>query len=240
MKVFRRVGRGTEPRRRDDRSARRAAGSRTSARRWRRGAATAATSPSCASSSTAGPTAGSSRSPRCATCTTAASTRRRRAATSRPRRAGSGRSPRRCTSRWPTRSAPSEGDAEGVGRRRCAAHLARSRARALDAQRHRRGRTTRCATSTDAGPVDPHPRRLPPRPDDAHRQRVGTSSTSRASRRVPLAERRTPSSPLRDVAGMLRSFHYAAEVALVERGTSSEEVELRTLGRRWEYGTASG
>jgi len=51
---------------------------------------------------------------------------------------------------------------------------------------------------------------------------------------VPLAERRSTSSPIRDVAGMLRSFHYAAEVALVERGPASEEDELRTLGRRWE------
>jgi maltokinase len=55
---------------------------------------------------------------------------------------------------------------------------------------------------------------------------------------IPLAERRAPSSPLRDVAGMLRSFHYAAEVALVERGPAAEEDELRTLGRRWEQHVA--
>jgi maltokinase len=55
---------------------------------------------------------------------------------------------------------------------------------------------------------------------------------------APLAERRAPSSPLRDVAGMLRSFHYAAEVALVERGPAAEEDELRTLGRRWEQHVA--
>jgi maltokinase len=55
---------------------------------------------------------------------------------------------------------------------------------------------------------------------------------------VPLSERRAPSSPLRDVAGMLRSFHYAAEVALVERGPAAEEDELRTLGRRWEQHVA--
>ena len=55
---------------------------------------------------------------------------------------------------------------------------------------------------------------------------------------APLAERRAPSSPMRDVAGMLRSFHYAAEVALVERGPAAEEDELRTLGRRWEQHVA--
>ena len=51
---------------------------------------------------------------------------------------------------------------------------------------------------------------------------------------LPLAERRKPSSPLRDVAGMLRSFHYAAYVALAERGGTADQEELLTLGRRWE------
>jgi maltokinase len=51
---------------------------------------------------------------------------------------------------------------------------------------------------------------------------------------VPLPERRKPSSPLRDVAGMLRSFHYAAHVALVARGDAADQEELVALGMRWE------
>ena len=51
---------------------------------------------------------------------------------------------------------------------------------------------------------------------------------------LPLDERRKPSSPLRDVAGMMRSFHYAAEVGLAERGGAADDDELRSLGVRWE------
>ena len=50
----------------------------------------------------------------------------------------------------------------------------------------------------------------------------------------PVEERRRPSSPLRDVAGMLRSLHYAAEVALRERGDDDVDDEIRDLARRWE------
>jgi maltokinase len=49
----------------------------------------------------------------------------------------------------------------------------------------------------------------------------------------PLEERRRPSSPLRDVAGMLRSFHYASHVALHERAEDDDE-ELQALARAWE------
>lgn len=50
--------------------------------------------------------------------------------------------------------------------------------------------------------------------------------------RVPISERREPSSPLRDVAGMLRSFHYASEVALLERHEPPDD-ELRDYARQW-------
>jgi len=45
----------------------------------------------------------------------------------------------------------------------------------------------------------------------------------------PLEERTRPSSPLKDVAGMLRSFSYAAAVAL-----SYQEDDLSSLGKAWE------
>lgn len=48
-----------------------------------------------------------------------------------------------------------------------------------------------------------------------------------------LEERRKPSSPLKDVAGMLRSFHYASAVALRER-TDEERVSLAEATPAWE------
>ncbi|HWH34635.1 MAG TPA: hypothetical protein VNT56_04875 [Acidimicrobiales bacterium] len=50
----------------------------------------------------------------------------------------------------------------------------------------------------------------------------------------PLEERRRPTSALRDVAGMVRSFHYAPEVALAEWGEAIDD-ELTALGHDWEH-----
>jgi maltokinase len=50
----------------------------------------------------------------------------------------------------------------------------------------------------------------------------------------PLEERRRPSSPLKDVAGMLRSFHYAAQAALAEQDENRRD-ELSARAARWEH-----
>lgn len=49
----------------------------------------------------------------------------------------------------------------------------------------------------------------------------------------PLEERRRPSSPFKDVAGMLRSFQYAAAAALSERD-DADRARLAPLGSAWD------
>jgi maltokinase len=49
----------------------------------------------------------------------------------------------------------------------------------------------------------------------------------------PVSERSLASSPLRDVAGMFRSFHYAARTGLLERGRDVD-AELVALADAWE------
>jgi maltose alpha-D-glucosyltransferase/alpha-amylase len=50
----------------------------------------------------------------------------------------------------------------------------------------------------------------------------------------PLSDRRRKRSPLRDVASMLRSFHYATHVALREGGIRREDAPaLRPWARFW-------
>ena len=66
--------------------------------------------------------------------------------------------------------------------------------------------------------------------------RAGTSSTSRASRRVRSRSGGGRRRRCKDVAGMLRSFHYASMVALFER--DEEHAEPRP--RRWEERNRAG
>jgi maltokinase len=50
----------------------------------------------------------------------------------------------------------------------------------------------------------------------------------------PVEERRQPSSPFKDVAGMLRSFHYSSAVALRQRDQSETDSDADARAADWE------
>ena len=152
---------------------------------------------------------------------------------------------RRCTSRWPpirsTRASPPSRFRRCTSARSsspcatwdapssiaCAAGCARCpKSVQPDAQRVGRaggGDPQALARRLrDAPPLEAHPlpRQLPPRPRPLHGPRLRGAVLRGRARAGSLAERRIKRSPLRDVASMLRSFHYVTAHALSGRVSS--------------------
>ena len=82
------------------------------------------------------------------------------------------------------------------------------------------------------GAQDPPPRRLPPRPGAGRQQRLRDHRLRGRAGAHARRERARKHSPLRDVAGMLRSFSYAQMVALRDRAEQRIASAARATGRR--------
>ena len=159
----------------------------------------------------------------------------RSAAISPARRSGSARRPPPCTPTWPGRCGPTSLDAGELAA--MAGQIERRLDAALAAVPSWRLRRRRCATRSDAAAGTSPAMPVQRIHGDCTSARccaprtAGWCSTSRASR--PAARRAAgPDSPLRDVAGMLRSFDYAARHLLVE--------PRRSTPQHWPTGPTSG
>ena len=154
------------------------------------------------------------------------------AATSRPRRPGWAPSPPRCTSPWRRRSGPSR-VIPGRGPSRSASSSGGMTDDRVDDHAVK-------AVYERLAEIDPSDAGVSMRiHGDYHLGQIMRTDEGwvvldfEGEPALPLELRRAPSSPLRDVAGMARSFHYATQVGLAERGEDADE-EMEELARLWE------